>query len=79
MDVTAVIFHKGALARYTVEEKGKDKFVAHLLAYGGDPASSPPAQLSLQKQGRHCSGTIDDEVLLDDIYYAAIEQLQRRL
>lgn len=78
MDVTAVVFHKGALAHYTVEEKGRNGFVAQLVTYGGDPASSPPANVSLQKSGRHCTGNVQDEALLDDIYYAAKEQLQRR-
>ena len=78
MDVTAVVFHKGALAHYTVAEEGREGFVAHLLTYTGDPASSPPAHLSLRKNGRHCSGTIEDESLMDDIYYAAKEKLHQQ-
>jgi hypothetical protein len=78
MDVTAVVFHKGALAHYTVSRREGNRFVAHLLAYSGDPASSPPQQVSLEKQGRHCVGSVDDEALLDDLFYATKEEWQRR-
>ncbi len=77
MDVTAVVLHKGALAHYTVSGMEKDRFVAHLLAYRGDPASSPPQQVSLEKRGRHCIGSTEDVELLDDIYYAAKEEMNR--
>jgi hypothetical protein len=75
-EVTAVVLHKGALARYNVEERGKDRFVAHLLRYSGDPASSPPHEVMVEKQGRHCIGSVADKELMEDIYYAAKEQLQ---
>jgi hypothetical protein len=78
MEVTAVVLHRGALAHYTVSERGRDRFDAHLLMYGGDPASSPPQQVSLEKQGRHCIGNVEDIELLDDIYYAVKEKLNGR-
>jgi hypothetical protein len=78
MEVTAVVLHRGALARYMVAESGKDGFVAHLLAYSGDPASSPPQQVSLQKEGRHCMGNVDDVGLMDEIYFAVKEKLNGR-
>ena len=78
MSITAVVLHKGALAHYSVVESGADRFVAHLLAYSGDPASTPPEQVSLEKQGRHCTGSVEDVALLDDLYYAARDKLQNR-
>lgn len=78
MDVTAVVIHKGALARYTVSQQDGNRFVAHLLLYSGDPASAPPQHINLEKHGRHCKGNVDDEALLDDIYYAAKDELHKR-
>ena len=76
-EVTAVILHNGGLARYQVAERGKDRFVAQLLTYSGDPASSQPQQVNLQKIGRHCVGNVIDVSLMDDIYYAAKEQMAK--
>ncbi|MBB1284628.1 hypothetical protein HRH25_09610 [Flavisolibacter sp. BT320] len=76
MEVTAVVLHRGALAHYTVTLEGKDKFVARLLIYNGDPASTPPEQVQVERQGRHCIGNIEDEALLDELYYAAREKLR---
>jgi hypothetical protein len=78
MEVTAVVLHQGALAHYTVAQRGKDRFVAKLKAYRGDPASTPPEKVSLEKRGRHCTGTVADVNLLDELYYAAREKLQER-
>jgi hypothetical protein len=78
MEVTAVVLHKGALARYVVAEKGGDRFVAHLLLYSGDPASSPPKHVDLEKTGRHCVGSATDVELMDDIYYAAKAEMARK-
>jgi hypothetical protein len=77
MEVAAVVLHRGALAHYTVAERGKDRFVAHLLYYRGDPASTPPKEVMLEKQGRHCTGSVEDVGLLDELYYAAKENLQK--
>jgi hypothetical protein len=76
VEVTAVVLHKGALAHYTVSEKGKDKFVAHLLSYRGDPSCTPPSEVRLEKQGRHCVGNVEDVALLDELYYAVKERLE---
>jgi hypothetical protein len=78
MDVTAVVLHHRALAHYTVTEREGNQFVAYLLAYKGDPASSPPREVSLEKSGRHCTGSIEDVALMDELYYAAKEKLQQR-
>lgn len=78
MDVTAVIFFRGALARYTVTGRGDKRFHAHLLSYSGDPASSPPADINLEKQGRHFVGNTKEEELMEDIFYAAKEELNRK-
>ena len=77
MEVTAVVLHRGALAHYAVTERGKDRFEAHLLKYGGDPAGSPPQNVSLEKIGRHCVGNVIEAGLMDDIYYAAKDQIER--
>ncbi len=78
MEVTAVVLHKGALAHYTVAEEGRDRFVAQLLAYNGNPNSSPPKQVSLEKHGRHCTGNVEDVELLDELYYAAKEKMKEK-
>lgn len=78
MNVTAVVLHEGALAHYTVTEWGKERFVARLYAYRGDPASTPPNEVYLVKEGRHCTGSIADVALLDELYYAAKEKLEQR-
>lgn len=78
MEVTAVVLHKGAIARYVVAERGGNRFVAHLLLYSGDPASTPPLQVDLEKTGRHCIGSVEDVGLMDDIYYAAKEEMARK-
>jgi hypothetical protein len=78
MEFTAVVLHRGARAYYAVSERGRDRFVASLVAYKGDPASSPPTQVSLEKQGRHCTGNVEDIALLDELYYAAKEKLNNQ-
>ena len=78
MDVTAVILYKGALARYTVSGQGSKGFSAHLLNYSGDPACCPPADVQLEKQGRHFVGTTRDEELMEDIFYAAKDELNKK-
>ena len=78
MEVAAVVLYRGALAHYTVAKRGKDRFVAKLLAYRGDPASCPPGEVSLEKQGRHCTGTVEDVALLDELYFAAKEKMDQR-
>lgn len=78
MQMTAVVLYRGALAHYTVTQRGENRFVANLYAYKGDPANSPPRQLSLEKRGRHCTGSVENEELLDELYYAAREKLNLR-
>lgn len=78
MNVTAVVLHEGALAHYTVTAKENNRFVARLLTYKGDPASTPPVEVYLEKEGRHCTGNVEDVALLDELYYAAREKLCRR-
>jgi hypothetical protein len=74
MEVTAVVLYKGALAYYTVSKRSEESYVAHLLMYNGDDQNNPPRLISFEKSGRHCTGDIEDQNLMDDICYAVKEK-----
>ncbi|HEV7330551.1 MAG TPA: hypothetical protein VGN63_05875 [Flavisolibacter sp.] len=78
MELTAVVLHRGVWAQYKIVEREQNRFTACLLSYSGDPATAPPRRVSMEKIGRHCVGNIVDEVLMDDLYYAAKEELAKR-
>lgn len=75
MKITAVVLHKGSLAHYTVSERGDGKYEAHLLRYGGDEKDTPPRSLSFVKDGRHCTGTVKEQELMDEL--CAAVQLEK--
>ena len=70
MDVTAVVLHKGALAHYAVHTEGEQKYEAHLLRYSGARENEPPHDIAFRKAGRHCTGSTEEQDLMDDILYA---------
>lgn len=70
MEFTAVVLFRGALAHYSVEMKGNNTYEAGLLKYNGAELNSPPPNILFIKEGRHCTGDINDQDLLDDIYNA---------
>jgi len=76
MMVTAVVLHKGALAHYAVEKGINQFYSAHLIRYGGDVRNKPPKHLHFIEEGRHCSGDINNQELLDDLCYTAKQQLE---
>jgi hypothetical protein len=78
MEVIAAVLYRGSLAHYSVAQRETDRFVAQLLTYSGDPTSLPPKLISLEKIGRHCVGNVIEVRLMDDIYNAAKEEVQRR-
>lgn len=67
MDVKAVVLHKGALAHYTVHTEGDEHYEAHLIRYKGAPENEPPHDFEFRKAGRHCTGSTDEQDLMDDI------------
>ncbi len=75
MEVTAVVLHKGALAHYTVTKTSSSYYSAHLIRYGGDVCNKPPRHLHFMEEGRHCSGNINDQELMDDLCYTAKQQM----
>jgi hypothetical protein len=70
MDVTAIVLHKGALAHYNVHKDGGQVYEAHLLRYKGARENEPPQDIAFQRAGRHCTGSTDEQDLMDDIMYA---------
>lgn len=70
MNVTAVVLHKGALAHYAVHQDGDQVYEAHLLRYNGAQENEPPHDIEFSKAGRHCTGSTDEQDLMDDILYA---------
>jgi hypothetical protein len=67
MEITAVVLHKGALAHYAVHSEQRANFEAHLLQYNGALENEPPHDIVLQKAGRHCTGSTEEQDLMDDI------------
>jgi hypothetical protein len=70
MDLTAVVLHKGALAHYTVHKNGDQDYAAHLFRYSGAREDEPPHDIAFRKAGRHCTGSTDEQDLMDDILNA---------
>lgn len=70
MDVTAVVLHKGALAHYAVHKDSDLEYEAHLLRYSGARENEPPHDIAFRKAGRHCTGSTEEQDLMDDILYA---------
>lgn len=78
MKVTVAVIYHDAIAHYTVTEGEGDRLDAHLNTYMGDPASTPPSEISLEKVGRHCTGSIEDVALMEELYYATKEKLKHK-
>lgn len=67
MNKTAVVLHKGALAHYTVRSEDEEHYEAHLVRYTGAPENEPPQDIEFSKTGRHCTGSTEEQDLMDDI------------
>lgn len=67
MNKTAVVLHKGALAHYTVRSEDEAHYEAHLIRYKGAPENEPPLDIEFRKEGRHCTGSTEEQDLMDDI------------
>jgi hypothetical protein len=67
MEVKATINYKGAAAYYSVTEDTKDIYSATLVEYKGSVHNMPPVQLIITKGVRHWIGSIDDDVLINDL------------
>lgn len=78
MDVTAVVLHKGALAHYTVHTAGDEHYEAHLVRYKGAPENEPPQDIEFDRTGRHCTGSTEEQDLMDDICNAVQVTARRR-
>ncbi|MER3463553.1 MAG: hypothetical protein C4329_03160 [Chitinophagaceae bacterium] len=76
MDVTAVVLYQGALAYYTVSRQGDGKYVAHLLNYSKGQELEPPQTIHFWNNGRHCSGNIEDDNLMDEIWLAVKDKFK---
>ena len=68
MEVTAVVFYKGALAHYTVTWECGQKYEARLLDYRGTMDNEPPRVIRFIKEGRHCTGDTAEQDLMDELY-----------
>jgi hypothetical protein len=79
MEFTAVVIFKRALAHYSVKMKGNDSYEAGLLKYSGEAQDSPPSHICFIKEGRHCTGDINDQDLLDDIYNAVHSKQEKNV
>ena len=77
MKVTAVVLHKGALAHYNVTTDEHEHFEAHLLRYKGARENEPPQDIAFQKTGRHCTGSTEEQDLMDDLC-DAVEARERK-
>ena len=75
MEVTTVVLHKGALAHYTVVKNDDKLYIAHLVRYGGDSRNKPPKHFHFIEEGRHCSGSTNEQDLMDDLCYNTKQQL----
>jgi hypothetical protein len=77
MDVRAVVLHKGALAHYAVRTDGEKHYEAHLVRYKGAPEDEPPQEIAFDKAGRHCTGSTEEQDLMDDICNAVQVTVRR--
>jgi|GEM_PF-1323311 len=77
MNVTVVVLYRKALAHYTVTVKEDGSFEAGLLKYGGHSCDAPPQQIRFRKEGRHCTGSSEDEGLMDELCYAVQLELEK--
>ena len=77
MDVTTVVMHKGALAHYAVHTEDEAHYEAHLIRYKGAPENEPPHDIEFSKDGRHCTGSTEEQDLMDDICNA-VQVTKRR-
>lgn len=77
MEFTVAVLYQGTLTHYTVIERDNGMFEAGLLKYAGEEQQKPPRKFCFRKEGRHCSGEIDDQDLMDEVYHAVIDQKER--
>lgn len=76
MEVKATIAYKGAAAHYSIREDTKGIYSATLIDYNGSDSNMPPLQLIITRGVRHWIGSIDDEVLTNDLGEAIEINLQ---
>lgn len=67
MEVKATINYKGAPARYGVAEDTNGIYSATLVEYEGSVHNMPPVHLIITRGVRHWIGSIDDDVLINDL------------
>lgn len=67
MTITAIVLHKGSLARSWVLEREDGSFEARLQGYSGNQWNAPPERIWFVKDGRHCIGNITNQELMDEL------------
>jgi hypothetical protein len=76
MEVTAIVIYKGALAHYHVAMHEEGRHVARLLLYSGEEQNQPPPTVTFHKNGRHCEGSVEQD-LMDDLCDAVKNQVEQ--
>jgi hypothetical protein len=77
MEFTVAVLYQGTLTHYAVTERENGMYEAGLLKHAGEGQHQPPGKFCFRKEGRHCSGEIEDQDLMDEVYHAVIDQKKR--
>jgi len=67
MEVKATVTYKGSKAHYSIKEDTRGIYSATLIDYEGGSHNMPPVHLVITKGVRHWIGSIDDDVLTNEL------------
>lgn len=63
----ARIAYKNGRACFTISRESEGLFTAHLVSFDGNGTPPPPYEITLLKGIRNWTGSVEDDVLLDEL------------
>ncbi len=63
----AIITYRSSSARFKIQNENEGIFTANLLNFDGDYTSAPAQKITLVKGIRYWTGSVDDEILLNEL------------
>lgn len=70
MEVEVAVLYRGVIAKYRIRKGAEETCQARLVSYNGPADEAPDAVVDFRKEGRHCSGSTEEQELMDDLYAA---------
>lgn len=69
MKLETIVHYKGGLACFQINREAPGLYVANLLYFEGADANAPPSEITLIRGIRTWAGSVDDDILLNNLGY----------